>query len=99
MAQIEMDNVQRQLIQAENQRKELQKIDTSKPNLKAGFGTLVLTDKGIYLIGVGIGVVTLEKQDFYCISLSSPIGQILNGKPIGDTITFRNNSFIIKEII
>ncbi|QLE00995.1 GreA/GreB family elongation factor [Galbibacter sp. BG1] len=62
-------------------------------------GSLVETENGFYFISVSLGVITIDKKTVYCISPQSPIGNLLLGKELGNTITFRATSAKILSIL
>ena len=45
-----------------------------------------------------IGEIKIRNQNFYGISLKSPIGSLLLGKKSGDEISFRDQTFTILKI-
>lgn len=99
MAEVELEHIQQQLKQVQNQKDELLRISrVTSPN-KAGFGTLIITTNGNYLMGLGLGAVKFDSTTFFCVSTLSPIGELLNDKQVGDKITFRENTFTIEEIL
>ncbi|MBK7214774.1 MAG: hypothetical protein IPH88_16060 [Bacteroidales bacterium] len=79
--------------------KTLEKIELSKPTGIAGFGSLVLTNNQNYFISIGIGKMECENLEFYAISPLVPLSQAVNGKKSGDTVDFRGNKFLIREVI
>ncbi|MAZ27197.1 MAG: 3-oxoacyl-ACP synthase [Cytophagaceae bacterium] len=97
MADIELGNVERQLNQTLNQKQELSRLSPNNHD-RAHFGSLVHTQQGIYFLAISLGALSLEGQDIFCISLSSPIGELLKGKSIGENITFRGKTIQITAI-
>lgn len=98
--------VQLEREKAGNQLAEIQKIQTTLSRINAehiattvGLGSLVFTTKANYFIAISSGEITFENEKFYAISPSTPIGLLLLGKTVGDTITFRGNSFNIVKVI
>ena len=79
--------------------KTLEKIEVQKPTGVAGFGTLVMTTNQNYFISIGIGKMECEGFEFYAISPLVPLSQAVNGKKNGDTVDFRGNKFVIREVI
>lgn len=79
--------------------KTLEKIEVQKPTGVAGFGSLVMTTSQNYFISIGIGKMECEGLEFYAISPLVPLSQAVNGKKAGDTVDFRGNRFIIREVI
>lgn len=82
---------------------ELDKVILSKINIElkveaVQLGSLVKTSEHSYFIAIGTGKLTIEKSEYYAISLHSPIGQILAGKRVGEKFDFRNREIEILEI-
>lgn len=98
MAQIEMDQVASQLLQTENQWKELLKIDATKQHDLVGLGSLVKTNQANYFLSIGYGEVKLNGENYFCLSMNSPVGKLLSGKQKGDQVEFRGNKIEIVEV-
>ena len=98
LIQIEIDKHSTQLNKAKFQKNELNKIQLNKNHNEIEFGSLVVASNGIYFIGIGIGQMKLEKTTYYCISIASPIGTLLNKKKEGDSVYFANQKITIFEI-
>ena len=64
-----------------------------------GLGSVVLTSKSNYFIAISAGELSVENIKFYAISPNTPIGQLLMGKTIGDEIVFREQKFIVEEVV
>ena len=62
-------------------------------------GSLVITDRATYFMGVSAGAVEINGSTYYCISLESPIGKLLLGKKEGDTAQFNDTTIKIKEVV
>lgn len=62
-------------------------------------GSLVTTNRGVFFIAISIGEVILQGKSYLVISAASPIGQKLIGLRAGDSMTFRNQTYTIKEIL
>jgi hypothetical protein len=62
-------------------------------------GALVLTSQGIFYIAISAGKVLLDKQEFFVISLSSPIGKALYNKKKGDSFNFRGKACMILDVL
>ena len=80
-------------------KKTLHQIDYEKTNQKVQSGSLVCTSNGNFLIMIGAGKFSLGGIDYTTISFSSPIGQELFNKRVGDKINFRNKTYLINSII
>jgi transcription elongation GreA/GreB family factor len=47
-----------------------------------------------------LGKITVsEQQDYYAISLGSPIGKALYQKTSGDTVVFQGREIIVLEVV
>jgi len=98
MIQQEMERTQTQIDQVEKQKEILNRVSLT-PNTLIGEGSLVLTDKASYFIGIPFGELKMETGQVYCISSASPIGELLTGSKQGEHINFRDQHLIIKSIL
>ena len=99
MMQIEIEKNEVLLNHTAKQRKDLARIDVSEEFNKVAFGSLVMTDKGTYLISIGIGKIQIEDQICYAISLASPIGGLLKDRLVGDEVSFQGRTFVVSAIV
>jgi hypothetical protein len=76
----------------------LNQIVMSKEYHKAEFGSVVETDSGVYFISVSLGQVKVDSKIVFAISALAPVYKSFEGKKIGDSFTFRDKSFKIKDI-
>ncbi len=88
-----------QLNEALKLRKTLDMLSKVKKADMVQPGSLVYTSSGIYYISISIGKITLKKDDYFAISLASPLGQQLSQKKIGDSIDFNKKKIVIKDIL
>ena len=77
----------------------LDKVKSMKPSSTIAFGHLIKTSNGYFYFTVPLGVIEFEKQRVACISLKSPIAQILMDKKEGDIISFNGQSINIIELL
>ncbi|CAM4279655.1 hypothetical protein SAMN06265348_109280 [Pedobacter westerhofensis] len=61
-------------------------------------GSVVYTSKGIFYISISAGQLNVDDQVVFAISAASPIGQLLTGKRAGDSFSFNQNEYTIKDI-
>ena len=99
MMQIELEKNEVQLSRAINLQKELSRINTQKEYNKVEFGSLVVTNQGAYFISIGIGKIEVNNENYYSISLASPIGKLLKDKIVGDRVQFQGREFTIRDIV
>ena len=98
MMQIELNKSNMRLSKIVDLKKELLRVKMDKKFDEVEFGSMVETDKGIYFISIGLGIVEVQNHKIFCISLASPIGRILIGKKTGETFSFQSRKFTIKSI-
>jgi transcription elongation GreA/GreB family factor len=93
MMQREMDKLSTLIDTTQNSLKKLIQLPLSPAQVVCD-GSWVETDQGIYYISIGIGKI----DDIFAISIESPIGDLLKGKKIGDSIEMRGRTITIKKI-
>ena len=96
--QIELEKLSSQLNELEHQILYLNKINFEILPSVVQPGAIVKTDKGDFVVALGIGKIESESFKIYGISTSSPIGQQMIGKKIGDTFTINGIAYTIKNI-
>ncbi|MFV9551779.1 3-oxoacyl-ACP synthase [Algibacter sp. PT7-4] len=99
MLQLEREKAGNQLAEIEKTRALLCKVNPKNKSNIIGLGSVVYTTKLNYFIAISAGEIRIEKDVFYAISASTPIGQLLIGKAVGNTISFREQEFTIKKVL
>ena len=99
MVQLEREKAGQQLVDIQKSQHILDKINPEATSETIGLGSVVFTSGSNYFIGISSGELRVENTTFYAISSSTPIGQLLLGKRVGDEVVFRNNSFVITVIV
>jgi transcription elongation GreA/GreB family factor len=98
MVEMEMDKLNEQLEQALTLKKNLSYVKVDSVSQQVEYGSIVKTNLGTYFIAVGLGVIEVENQKIFCISLASPIGQAIRDKKTGDKVQFQNRVIEILKI-
>ena len=98
LMQTEYDKIDNQLLILKNQLRAIKSISLSDKKNKVGVGSFIKTNKSFYFISIGLGKQIIDNNDIYVISLSSPIGKLLNNKKKGDKIVFNNKEELIENI-
>ncbi len=98
MAQQELETQEAQLAKTQKLLHSLSGIDMGGRNDRVSFGSLVFSSQGIYFIAIGLGQVDLDGKRIFCISLASPIGQLLNGQKVGAKVEFNGRNIEILDI-
>ncbi len=98
MLQLEREKAGHQLAEIEKQQEILKKINLNLTLQNVAFGSLVNTTQFNYFIAISAGEIIIENKNYYAISVSTPIAQLLLSRQEGDCIEFRDAKFTITEI-
>ena len=99
MLQLEMEKASQQFSVISNMNEVLQRIDINTNNKIAKLGSLIHTNQGRYFLPISVGKINIVDKEIFVISPSSPIGKLLLGKVIGETIYFNGKQIEILEIL
>ena len=99
MIQLEREKLGVQLAKTESNYRKIQTLKNNHSSVIVGIGSLVITNKANYYIGISLGVCKFGDESCYCISPESPIGILLLGKKLGEIIDFNNDISTILSII
>lgn len=94
MAQLEQEKLGRQVLSARELQKAIAQIKADDKYDAIQFGSLVKASNGLFFFSVGIGKLMVEGESIFCLTMTSPLGNVLKGKKAGDEIQF--NGKIIK---
>jgi len=98
MLQLEMEKTSQQLEGISVMNQILSKIDVSKSSKIAHLGSIISTEKANYFLSISAGQLSLENNNYFAISVSSPIGKLLLGKKENDVFSFQGNTVKILKI-
>ena len=98
MLQLEREKLGQQLAEAERMNQLVQKVDITLSTSTASLGSLVVTSNANYFLAISAGEFKGAEGKNYCISLNTPIGIMLLGKSVGDSINFNGSALRIEEI-
>ena len=99
MLQLEREKLGNQLLEIQKVKEILFKVDPTKEALQGCLGSIVYTSQANYFVSVSVGEISANDSTFYAIATNTPIGKLLLGKKVGDTITFRTQSFVIEKVL
>lgn len=99
MMQMEEAKLGGQLSEALKVRDTIDRINPEVTTERIAAGSLVATNRGNYLLAIGLGKVRMNGAVFFCTSLDSPIGQALNGKVTGDGFVFNELEFEVRGFV
>ena len=98
MMQLEREKLGQQLAEAEKMNLLLSKVPTTINTQVICLGSVVKTKENLFYLGISAGPYSLSTATVYCISVATPIGQLLLGKQKGDMLVFNGKSLEILEI-
>ncbi len=98
MMQLEVEKNRVLLNKTLNIKNKLTQINVNKKHDKIEFGSLVKTSYENYFISYAIGKIEVDNEVYYCISLVSPVGNLLKDKKARDKIKFQGREITILEI-
>jgi len=97
MLQLEREKLGAQLAEAEKMKQSLAKVTLQKKLETIGLGSLVKTSKANYFLAISAGELKYDGLSVFCISVATPIGQLLLGKKIGNRVFFNKEQIEILE--
>lgn len=99
MMNLEQEKLERQYQELMTMKDRFDKINFESPIDKIQLGSLIETNKGFFLLSVGLGKVKTNKQDLMLLSLQSPLGEVLFGKRVGDFVMLNKLEYIVIKVI
>ncbi len=98
MMQQEIDRNERLLAEAKAMKHVLDAINPEEQKSQGGVGAVIETDRGVFFLGPGIGVLDTEQGRVFALSASSPIGRLLLGCKPGDTVRYSNAAYTVSQV-
>ncbi|MXV38775.1 3-oxoacyl-ACP synthase [Flavobacteriaceae bacterium Ap0902] len=98
MLQLEREKLGHQLATIEQEKKLLANFNPDAMHTQVRLGSIVKTTQQAYFLLISAGIIKVDTESFISISPQSPIGQLMISKTVGDTVTFRENTFEIVEV-
>ncbi|MBI1836557.1 MAG: 3-oxoacyl-ACP synthase [Flavobacteriia bacterium] len=99
MAQLEQEKLSNQIQEFLKMKAVLLKLNPEKNHIKIELGSLVETNKGWFYFSVGLGLIKIKEIGVFCLTPISPIGQLLNGKMAGNSISFNNSETNVINVL
>ncbi len=98
MLQLELEKLGNQLVEAEAMKQLLGKVGINHLSDQVTAGSLVSTSQRNFFLSISSGEYRTDEAKVFCISPNTPIGQLLLGKSVGDTIEFNGQRIVILAI-
>ena len=98
MAQLEKEKMLKQRAEILNLKRTLDLINVKDAFSKAALGSVVKADSGNYFLSTAIGLLEVNSEKYFAISLVSPIGQLLLNKSASETVNFNGKNILINQV-
>jgi len=98
MSHLEQEKSAKYLDEAIKLKRAFSELLKAQPSDVIDFGSLVVTNQGTYFIALSIGVIKLDKEDYFIVSPTSPIAIAFKGLVVGDKATFNGGIFLVEEV-
>ena len=98
MLQLEREKAGKQFSAITKQKELLAKVNLYSSSNRVRLGSLIHTTNGVYFLAISKGMVSIDNTDYYIIAPQSPIGKLLLGKQINDSITFNGKIITITQL-
>lgn len=99
MAQLEQEKSGKQLHEALELKKMLNKISVDQESKMASPGSLVITNNGNFYISISMGKIVIDNITYYAISPVTPIASFLMGNKKNDTFNYNLQFYKIENIL
>jgi len=99
MMNIEQEKLGRQLEEVLKMQDSLQQIDFGRVSDKVIAGSLIFTDKGIFLLSIPLGKIVFEEKEIILLSPGSPLGKAILNAGKGQKVEINKTSYFIKSIL
>lgn len=97
-----LDDLEKNMNYLNDAIKNKERLQLIRPNLvseTAVLGSIVKTETMSFFMAISLGKIELENNDYYVISLMSPIGQLIKSKSKGHEFEFNGKKYKILEIL
>jgi transcription elongation GreA/GreB family factor len=98
MLQLEIEKAGQQLQSISQMNETLSKINLENTSTIAHLGSLVKTNQARYFLSISAGKLTIANENYFAVSISSPIGKLLLGKKEKELLIFNGNQIEILNI-
>ena len=99
MAHLESEKNASQLVEINKLKKVLPYLKDHKNKGIIELGSIVKTSGANYYISISLGKIKINSETYFSISALTPIGRLLIGKTVKDSIVFNGQSITILEIL
>ncbi len=98
MMHLEIEKKSQQLVEIGKLKRVMTQFNAEKSNSEIDLGALIKTNKGNYYIAISAGKFTIDDDEYFLISLASPLAQAFKKQFKQDSFQFLNQTFTISSI-
>jgi hypothetical protein len=98
MMQREEEQLNQQVQSISEQRNQLLQLECDLHFSQVSKGALIKTEKSRFFISIGLGKISLEGENYYCVSPDAPIVQAMYGKREGENFSINGIQSTILEL-
>jgi hypothetical protein len=99
MAQLEIENNTKQLVEARRLKQSLEQIEPVQENTRIQLGSVVYTSQANYFIAISAGKFIVDGVTFYAVSPASPVGMKLMNLGPGSSVTLNERIVLVDRVI
>ena len=88
MINLEKEKFSSQLSDAQKMKATLDSLDVEAVNQKAALGSLIKSSTCLFFLSISLGKIIVNGKEVFVLSPASPIGQVLMGKQVNNSIEF-----------
>jgi len=96
MVHLEQEKLSQQLTSLNDLKEAVSKINPDEQHKDIQFGSFVQTNKGFFFFSIGLGKISIGKENVFCLTVNTPLGKNLIGKKTGDIVQFNGQIEILR---
>ena len=98
MLHLEMEKASQQIAVVSKMQEVLGRIEFSKTIDQVSLGSLIISSRGNYYLSISAGLIKIGMVEYFAVSTSSPIGNLLLGQKKGSVINLAEKQITILDI-
>lgn len=98
MMQLETEQLSTRMREVLSEQDRLQRVPDSKSSRIIEPGALVFTDTLKLYFAVSVGKLLLDGEEYFALSLQTPLGMVAHGRQEGDTFAFQRKEYRVNKI-
>jgi hypothetical protein len=94
----ELEKLHQSIVNSRKKMEQLDQLENAKATASISNGSLIITDKAVFWLGIALGAIEVEGQAIMGISPNAPLASLFRGKKSGDRVQFLKREYLIKEV-